>query len=166
MKFTVRDEKVARVLAQDNAAVDDGWLCDKGRFSQMFHSEDRITAPMLRQGGVLSQVSWDEALGTVASGLRATGAKPRSWSEARPRTRRATSCSGSPARRSGSHVDSRAGAPLDRKTWERSPRPSSAPRCRTSTARTRSCSSASTRYAMPILDLRLRRRCGARTPAW
>ena len=73
MKFTVRDEKVARVLARDNAAVDDGWLCDKGRFGfQMFHSEDRITEPMLRQGGVLGQVSWDEALDTVASGLRAT----------------------------------------------------------------------------------------------
>ena len=31
----------------DNAAVDDGWLCDKGRFGfQMFHSEGPITAPM------------------------------------------------------------------------------------------------------------------------
>ena len=98
---------------RDNAAVDDGWLCDKGRFGfQMFHSEDWITAPMLRQGGVLGQVSWDEALDTVASGLRATGVKTAVLVEARPRTRRATSCSGSPARRSGSHVDSRAGAPL------------------------------------------------------
>ena len=61
------------------------------------------------------------------------------------------------------HVDSRAARarPQDR---GRSPRPSSAPRCRTSTARSRSCWSASTRCAMPILDLRLRKACGARRP--
>ena len=32
-KLTIRDDaKVVRVLARDNAEVDDGWLCDKGRF--------------------------------------------------------------------------------------------------------------------------------------
>ena len=37
VKFTVRDEHVLRVLARDNNEVDDGWLCDKGRFGfQMF----------------------------------------------------------------------------------------------------------------------------------
>ena len=51
VKFTVRDERVLRVLARDNHAVDDGWLCDKGRFAfQMFDSEDRITEPMVRAG--------------------------------------------------------------------------------------------------------------------
>ncbi len=42
MKFTVRDERVQRVLARDNHDVDHGWLCDKGRFGfQMISSEDR-----------------------------------------------------------------------------------------------------------------------------
>jgi NADH-quinone oxidoreductase subunit G len=31
--FTVRDERVLRVLARDHAEVDDGWLCDAGRFA-------------------------------------------------------------------------------------------------------------------------------------
>ena len=64
VKFTVRDERVMRVLARDNHAVDDGWLCDKGRFAfQMFASEDRITQPMVRAGdGTLSPVSWEEAI--------------------------------------------------------------------------------------------------------
>ena len=31
--LTVRDERVMRVLARENAEVDDGWLCDKGRFA-------------------------------------------------------------------------------------------------------------------------------------
>ena len=40
MMLTVRDERIQRVLARDNPEVDDGWLCDKGRFGyQMVESE-------------------------------------------------------------------------------------------------------------------------------
>ncbi len=43
-----------RVLARDHAEVDDGWLCDKGRFAyQAIHVDERITAPMVRDGGEL-----------------------------------------------------------------------------------------------------------------
>ena len=44
--LTLRDDaKVVRVLARDNEEVDDGWLCDKGRFGyQAFAAEERITA--------------------------------------------------------------------------------------------------------------------------
>ena len=76
VKFTVRDERVLRVLARDNHAVDDGWLCDKGRFAfQMFNSEDRITEPMVRAGdGSLSPISWDDAISQIASKLKGAGA--------------------------------------------------------------------------------------------
>ncbi len=75
VKFTVRDERVLRVLARDNVEVDDGWLCDKGRFGfQMFNSEDRITRPMVRAGdGSLSPISWEEAVTKVAGALRDAG---------------------------------------------------------------------------------------------
>jgi NADH-quinone oxidoreductase subunit G len=74
IKLTVRDERIQRVLARDNLEVDDGWLCDKGRFGyQMIESPDRITEPMIRQGGELQPVSWDEALEAAAAGLRAAG---------------------------------------------------------------------------------------------
>jgi NADH-quinone oxidoreductase subunit G len=67
--FTVRDEKVMRVLARDHAEVDDGWLCDKGRFAyQAIHVDERITAPLVRDGGELREVSWERAL-EVAGGL-------------------------------------------------------------------------------------------------
>jgi NADH-quinone oxidoreductase subunit G len=67
--FTVRDEKVLRVLARDHPDVDDGWLCDKGRFAyQAIHVDDRITAPLVRDGGELREVSWERAL-EVAAGL-------------------------------------------------------------------------------------------------
>jgi NADH-quinone oxidoreductase subunit G len=74
IKLTVRDERIQRVLARDNVEVDDGWLCDKGRFGyQMIESPDRITEPMIRQGGELVPVSWDEALDAAAAGLREAG---------------------------------------------------------------------------------------------
>jgi NADH-quinone oxidoreductase subunit G len=70
--FTVRDEKVMRVLAHDGLGhpeVDDGWLCDKGRFAyQAIHVDERITAPLVRDGGELREVSWERAL-EVAAGL-------------------------------------------------------------------------------------------------
>ena len=77
VKFSIRDEEVLRVLARDNEDVDDGWLCDKGRFGfQSFASPDRITQPMLRGGdGSLAPISWDDALQRVASALRSAGEK-------------------------------------------------------------------------------------------
>jgi NADH-quinone oxidoreductase subunit G len=67
--FTVRDEKVMRVLARDHAGVDDGWLCDKGRFAyQAIHVDQRITTPLARDGSELREVSWERAL-EVAAGL-------------------------------------------------------------------------------------------------
>ncbi len=72
VKFTVRDERIQRVLARDNDEVDGGWLCDKGRFGfDMISSGDRITAPQL--GG--NAVDWDTALDAVAERLRAAGPK-------------------------------------------------------------------------------------------
>ncbi|MEY2457688.1 MAG: NADH-quinone oxidoreductase subunit [Acidimicrobiaceae bacterium] len=75
VSFTVRDDRVLRVLGRDHPAVDDGWLCDKGRFAyQAIHSDDRITSPMIRDGGVLREVGWDRALDEAAAALgRAKG---------------------------------------------------------------------------------------------
>src|SRR4051794_14506324 len=71
VEFTVRDERVLRVLARDHPDVDDGWLCDKGRFAyQSVHSDDRVTEPLLREGGELRPVSWERALDEAVGGLR------------------------------------------------------------------------------------------------
>jgi NADH-quinone oxidoreductase subunit G len=87
VEFTVRDEKVMRVLARDarsagtgggpggNPDVDDGWLCDKGRFAyQAIHVDDRITEPLVRDGGTLRPVSWERALDAAAGLARHKGA--------------------------------------------------------------------------------------------
>ncbi|HEY3759529.1 MAG TPA: NADH-quinone oxidoreductase subunit NuoG [Solirubrobacteraceae bacterium] len=71
VSFTVRDERVMRVLAREHDEVDDGWLCDKGRFAyQSIHVDERITQPLVRDGGELRPVSWERALEEAASGLR------------------------------------------------------------------------------------------------
>ncbi len=87
VEFTVRDEKVERVRSRDatgaatgggpvgNPDVDDGWLCDKGRFAyQAIHVDDRITQPLVRDGGSLRAVSWDRAMDAAAGLARHKGA--------------------------------------------------------------------------------------------
>jgi NADH-quinone oxidoreductase subunit G len=86
VEFTVRDEKVVRVRSRDatgaatgggpvgNADVDDGWLCDKGRFAyQAIHVDERITYPLVRDGGSLRAVSWDRAMDAAAGLARHRG---------------------------------------------------------------------------------------------
>jgi NADH-quinone oxidoreductase subunit G len=72
VSFTVRDEQVKRVIARDNPDVDDGWLCDRGRYGfEMFAAEERVSAPRLRGG----PVEWDEAIAKAAAALKAGGAE-------------------------------------------------------------------------------------------
>ncbi|MBO9533172.1 MAG: NADH-quinone oxidoreductase subunit NuoG [Solirubrobacteraceae bacterium] len=72
---TVRDERVLRTLSRENDAVDDGWLCDKGRFSyQAATAPERLQQPLVRDAdGNLQPASWDDALDRAASILRASG---------------------------------------------------------------------------------------------
>jgi NADH-quinone oxidoreductase subunit G len=70
VSFTVRDEKVKRVLGRDNAEVDDGWLCDRGRYGfEMFADAKRVDGPRLKGAAV----SWEQAIEAAATGLRAAG---------------------------------------------------------------------------------------------
>jgi NADH-quinone oxidoreductase subunit G len=72
---TTREGKVKRVLSRNHPEVDEGWLCDKGRFAfSHLTASDRITAP-LRKGGPrrLEQLTWDDALDAVEAALRAGG---------------------------------------------------------------------------------------------
>jgi NADH-quinone oxidoreductase subunit G len=76
VRFTVRDERVLRVLSRDHPDVDDGWLCDKGRFAyQSIHVDERVTEPMVRDGGTLRPVSWERALAQAASTLERSRGK-------------------------------------------------------------------------------------------
>jgi NADH-quinone oxidoreductase subunit G len=61
---TTREGKVKRILSRNHPEVDDGWLCDKGRFSYAhLHAEDRLRDPILRvRRRGFEEVSWERAL--------------------------------------------------------------------------------------------------------
>ena len=63
--------RVTRLLGIDVDPVNQGWLCDKGRFAfDAVNSEERLTEPLLRKDGELVPVSWHEALAAAAEGLQ------------------------------------------------------------------------------------------------
>jgi NADH-quinone oxidoreductase subunit G len=71
VSFTVRDEQVKRVLGRDNAEVDDGWLCDRGRYGfEMFADASRVDGPRLKGGAA---TEWETAIKTAAAGLLRAG---------------------------------------------------------------------------------------------
>jgi len=70
--LSVRDGELLRVSSRDNPAVDNGWLCDYGRFGQVGATrENRITTPMIRRGDALVPATWAEALTEAATRLSA-----------------------------------------------------------------------------------------------
>jgi NADH-quinone oxidoreductase subunit G len=75
VSLTIRDERVMRVLARDNPEVDDGWLCDRGRFAYPALAEGRVTEPLIRDGGELRPVSWERALDEAAGHLARAGSR-------------------------------------------------------------------------------------------
>ena len=67
----VKNHKVMRVLPLENEAVNECWIADRDRFSyEALNSDERLTKPMLKQGGVWSEVDWQTALEYVANGLQ------------------------------------------------------------------------------------------------
>ncbi len=67
----VKNHKVMRVLPLENEAVNECWLADRDRFSyEALNGPDRLTAPMIKQGGQWITVDWQTALEYVAKGLQ------------------------------------------------------------------------------------------------
>jgi NADH-quinone oxidoreductase subunit G len=70
---TTREGKVKRILSRNHPEVDQGWLCDKGRFAyQHLRAEDRLRDPLLRvRRRGFEEVSWERALDEGEQLLRA-----------------------------------------------------------------------------------------------
>ncbi|WP_435750612.1 NADH-quinone oxidoreductase subunit NuoG [Thauera sp. AutoDN2] len=66
-----KHDVVKRVLPLENEEVNECWLSDKDRFSyEALNGEQRLTTPMVKQGGQWKQVDWQAALEFAANGLR------------------------------------------------------------------------------------------------
>ena len=67
----VKNNRVMRVVPLENDAVNECWIADRDRFSyEALNSDERLTQPMLKQGGQWREVDWQTALEYVVNGLR------------------------------------------------------------------------------------------------
>ncbi len=67
----VKNHQVMRVVPMENEAVNECWIADRDRFSyEALNTEQRLTQPMIKQGGQWQTTDWQTALEYVANGLR------------------------------------------------------------------------------------------------
>jgi len=63
--------RLVRLLGVDLDAVNQGWLCDRGRYAyEWVHSDARVTTPRLALEGGLAEATWPQALDAAAEALR------------------------------------------------------------------------------------------------
>lgn len=72
----IKNDQVKRVLPLENEDVNECWLSDKDRFSyESLASDERLTKPMIKQGGQWAETDWATALEYVANGLKSIAAE-------------------------------------------------------------------------------------------
>src|ERR671910_2967150 len=74
---TTREGKVKRVISRNHPEVDQGWLCDKGRFTYShLYANDRIVDPLERQARRgFGELAWDDAIDRAEALLRGAEGK-------------------------------------------------------------------------------------------
>ncbi len=71
-----KSNKVMRVVALENEAINECWISDRDRFAyEGLNSSDRITTPMVKQGGQWLETDWQSALDYVAHSLKTISAE-------------------------------------------------------------------------------------------
>ncbi len=70
-RVDVRVDKIMRLMSRNNDEIDDGWLCNRGRWGFDFvNSPQRLRTPLIRRNGNLVEASWDEAFSYISTRLR------------------------------------------------------------------------------------------------
>ncbi len=70
IEMIVRDNHLVQIDGNWEAPVNEGILCQKGRFTPLKDERERILTPLVRQNGQLKAVTWVEALHTIADKLK------------------------------------------------------------------------------------------------
>jgi predicted molibdopterin-dependent oxidoreductase YjgC len=69
--LNVKDGEIVWVTSDRETGINRGNMCVKGRFGfDYVHSPERLKEPLIKEDGKFRQASWDEALDSVANGLR------------------------------------------------------------------------------------------------
>ncbi|TMB76046.1 MAG: NADH-quinone oxidoreductase subunit NuoG, partial [Chloroflexi bacterium] len=67
VRVDVRVDKIMRNMSRQNDAIDDGWLCDRGRWGfEYVNSPQRLRTPMIRRDGQLVAAAWEQAFYIIA----------------------------------------------------------------------------------------------------
>lgn len=76
LRIDARDDLVRRHVGRENPAVNEEWICDKGRFATgVSSSAQRLTEPLMRIDGKLQPVSWQQAVERVVQEIKTIVAK-------------------------------------------------------------------------------------------
>ena len=71
---TTREGKVKRILSRNHPEIDEGWLCDKGRFAYShLRAGDRIEDPLRKSRAGFEPLAWNDALDQAEQMLRTAG---------------------------------------------------------------------------------------------
>lgn len=63
-------QNLYRITSRRNDAVDEGWICNKGRYNyQLVNHPERLKKPLIKKNGKFEEVTWDEALDFTAAQL-------------------------------------------------------------------------------------------------
>ena len=66
-----KHDRVMRVLPLENEEINECWISDKDRYSyEALNSTERLTKPMVKQGGEWKEVDWNVALDYTSHALR------------------------------------------------------------------------------------------------
>lgn len=64
-----RDNHLVRIEGEWDAPLNNGLLCDKGRFLPLEDDRARLLTPLVRKNGSLKAATWDEAIEAIAKGI-------------------------------------------------------------------------------------------------
>ena len=71
-----KSNKVMRVVALENEAINECWISDRDRFAyEGLNSPDRLTTPMVKQGGQWLETDWQSALDYIAHSIKTIAAE-------------------------------------------------------------------------------------------
>ena len=67
MTLWTKDDRIYRITSRRNDEIDEGFLCDKGRFGFDFvNHPERMRTPLIKKNGEFVPCDWNEAMGFVA----------------------------------------------------------------------------------------------------
>ena len=70
-----RDNRLVRIEGDWDGEINEGVICDVGRFHPMVEDRDRVLTPMVRKDGVLKAATWDDALAVISEKAKSSKGK-------------------------------------------------------------------------------------------